>query len=142
MNAIARLTQQHRDCDDILASAEQAVRSGNWNRARQICQVLNVEIEQHFQLEEDQVFPAFEAATGIDSGPTEMMRCEHNEIRQLLQDMADAVNGEDARAWLGHSETLLILTQQHNMKEENILYPMCSQHIVNFEQLVPSGEYA
>ena len=27
------------------------------------------------------------------------------------------------------ADTLLIMMQQHNMKEENILYPMCDQHL-------------
>ncbi|TRZ68118.1 MAG: hemerythrin domain-containing protein, partial [Rhodocyclaceae bacterium] len=34
------------------------------------------------------------------------------------------------------AETLLILMQQHNMKEENILYPMCDQALAaQVEQL-------
>ena len=32
-------------------------------------------------------------------------------------------------AYLGVAETLLIMMQQHNMKEENVLYPMCDQHL-------------
>ena len=31
----------------------------------------------------------------------------------------------------GIADTLLIMMQQHNMKEENILYPMCDQHLSN-----------
>ena len=31
--------------------------------------------------------------------------------------------------YLGIAETLLIMMQQHNMKEENVLYPMCDQHL-------------
>jgi iron-sulfur cluster repair protein YtfE (RIC family) len=40
--------------------------------------------------------------------------------------------GRDARRVLGQSDTLMILIQQHNLKEEQILYPMS-------EQLVPDG---
>ena len=29
------------------------------------------------------------------------------------------------------SDTLLIMIQQHNMKEENVLYPMCDQHLTD-----------
>jgi iron-sulfur cluster repair protein YtfE (RIC family) len=29
----------------------------------------------------------------------------------------------------GNAETLLIMMQQHNVKEENVLYPMCDQHL-------------
>ncbi len=31
--------------------------------------------------------------------------------------------------YLGYAETLLIMMQQHNLKEENVLYPMCDQHL-------------
>ena len=31
---------------------------------------------------------------------------------------------------LSQAESLLIMMQQHNMKEENVLYPMCDQHLV------------
>ena len=36
-----------------------------------------------------------------------------------------------ADEYAGNAETLLIMMQQHNMKEENILYPMCDQHLGN-----------
>ena len=41
----------------------------------------------------------------------------------------EALAAQDAEDYAGNAETLLILTQQHNMKEENVLYPMCDQHL-------------
>jgi iron-sulfur cluster repair protein YtfE (RIC family) len=41
--------------------------------------------------------------------------------------MNEALVARDAENFAGAAETLLILMQQHNMKEENILYPMCDQ---------------
>jgi len=38
--------------------------------------------------------------------------------------LTDALTRRDKIAYLGHSESLNIMLQQHNMKEENILYPM------------------
>jgi hemerythrin-like domain-containing protein len=61
----------------------------------------------------------------MTSGPTEVMRGEHRQMRDLLAQMKDALTSRDADAFSGAAETLLILMQQHNMKEENILYPMC-----------------
>jgi hypothetical protein len=39
---------------------------------------------------------------------------------------------------MGNAETLLIMMQQHNVKEENVLYPMCDQHLADqLENLLP-----
>ena len=62
-------------------------------------------------------------------GPTRVMRAEHAQMRELLAAAGEALAAEDADDYAGNAETLLILAQQHNMKEENVLYPMCDQHL-------------
>lgn len=62
-------------------------------------------------------------------GPTQVMRMEHGQIRALLDDAVDALEQANPDDFLGLADTLLIMMQQHNMKEENILYPMCDQHL-------------
>jgi hypothetical protein len=55
------------------------------------------------------------------------MRIEHEQMRALLGEMAAATAAKDANQYLGLSDTLLVLMQQHNMKEEGMLYPMMDQ---------------
>jgi iron-sulfur cluster repair protein YtfE (RIC family) len=55
------------------------------------------------------------------------MRTEHGEMRDALAGMRSALDGKHADAYLGLSETLLMLLRQHNLKEERILYPMADQ---------------
>ena len=62
-------------------------------------------------------------------GPTAVMRSEHAQILELLEAAAEAIATHDADEYSGYAETLHIMTQQHNMKEENVLYPMCDQHL-------------
>lgn len=57
-------------------------------------------------------------------GPTQMMRQEHVPMRELLQALGVSVAERNRQQYLGQSETLLALMQQHNVKEENVLYPM------------------
>jgi len=137
MNALQRLIAQHRGCDDALVVAEAAARGEDWPSARHAFQRFAADMQRHFALEEERLFPAFEDATGMKSGPTMVMRREHEEMRQLFADMQTASDAGRREDYLGASETLLILMQQHNMKEENILYPMCSHQLPDFEQLVP-----
>jgi hemerythrin-like domain-containing protein len=84
-------------------------------------------IERHIGLEENLLFPAFEERTGMTSGPTETMRMEHEQMRGMFAQMRAAIDAKDAALYLGVSETLLILLQQHNMKEESMMYPMLDQ---------------
>ncbi len=81
-------------------------------------------MEQHLQQEEQILFPAFEQRSGNCMGPTQMMRMEHIPMRELLQIMRASLAERNRRQYLGRSETLLTLMQQHNVKEENVLYPM------------------
>lgn len=55
------------------------------------------------------------------------MRLEHQQMQETLAEMSKALGGNDLEEFLGQAETLLILMQQHNIKEEQILYPLCDQ---------------
>ena len=121
------LPDHHRHCDDLFVAAEEAVQRGDWAAAVPAFEHLRDQMQAHFAAEEDLLFPAFEAATGASSGPTRVMRFEHEQMRPLLAQLEAACAARDAEAYAGVAETLLILMQQHNMKEENILYPMCDQ---------------
>jgi hypothetical protein len=48
-------------------------------------------------------------------------------MRQIVQDLSAAVEQRDAEEFLGNCETLNILMQQHNFKEENMLYAMADR---------------
>lgn len=128
----------HRRCDDVFAEAEQAVADGDWALADARFAQFRQAVLQHFAAEESLLFPAFEEKTGMRMGPTQVMRGEHVQMRELLEEGAAALAQRDADGYSGSSETLLIMMQQHNMKEENVLYPMCDQHLVEYvESLVP-----
>lgn len=121
------MANDHRACDNLFAVAEESVANGKWPQAQAQFDAFRSEVERHFALEEDVLFPAFDAKTGMDMGPTYVMRSEHVQMRKLFDDMARQVGAKDRDGYLGTSETLMILTQQHNMKEEQMLYRMMDQ---------------
>ncbi|WOH36787.1 hemerythrin domain-containing protein [Thalassotalea fonticola] len=136
MNAIPDyMTDKHRHCDDIFAEAEAEVAKSNWNLAEQKWQAFTLELELHLQAEEQILFPEFEQATGMTSGPTHVMRMEHEQMRGLLTSLNKSLAEKNSEDFLGFSETLMVLMQQHNMKEEMMLYPMCQQNISDTEQM-------
>lgn len=77
------------------------------------------------------LFPAFEQKTGMTMGPTQVMRGEHVQMRELMDAASASLAAKDANDYSGNAETLLVMMQQHNMKEENMLYPMCDQHLMD-----------
>lgn len=123
------MTDDHRRCDDFFAAVEQAVAQGKLPAGLAAFEHFSAAVLAHFDAEEKTLFPAFERATGMMGGPTQVMRMEHAQMRDLMATAVDALRAGEAEDYLGQAETLLIMMQQHNMKEENILYPMCDQHL-------------
>jgi hemerythrin-like domain-containing protein len=121
------LPEHHRHCDNLFVAAEESANRGDWSAAGPSFAHFHEQMKAHFDAEERVLFPAFEAATGMTEGPTRMMRHEHEQMRGLLVQLEAACEARDGDAYAGVAETLLMLMQQHNMKEENILYPMCDQ---------------
>jgi hemerythrin-like domain-containing protein len=132
----AFMTDDHRACDERLADVETQVQSEHWSAARDAWQGFERAMRCHFAREEELLFPAFERATGQAGGPTTVMRMEHDQIRALLGQLEAALVGEDGDRFLGLSDTLMVLMQQHNMKEEQILYPMSEQMIPDIERVL------
>lgn len=128
MNTITDfMTNVHRACDDLFAVAEENVAKGKWDKAAEQFDAFHKETERHLSMEEESLFPTFEAKTGMTGGPTQVMRSEHVQMRAVIEDMAQKLAAKDADGYLGLAETLMVLMQQHNMKEEQILYRMMDQ---------------
>jgi len=122
------LTNDHRRCDDVFSQMEDKANS-SLESAKELTQEFVADMEHHFQMEERVMFPEFEAKTGMTMGPTEMMRQEHAQMRNLMAQLSDAIDSNDKDKFFGLTETLMILLQQHNMKEEQMLYSMAQQHL-------------
>ena len=123
------MTGDHRHCDEVLATLEQAVNKGDWDEAGKLTSTFIDSMEHHIAMEEEVLFPAFEQKTGMTGGPTMIMREEHKQMRNLFMQLQYALDGKDSEEILDTTETLLVLMQQHNMKEEGILYPMSDEQL-------------
>ena len=122
------LTNDHRKCDEIFALMEEKA-SDSLSDAKEVTQEFIDDMERHFQMEERVMFLEFETKTGMTQGPTAMMRQEHTQMRALMSQMIDAIDAKNKDKFFGLTETLMILLQQHNMKEEQMLYTMAQQHL-------------
>ncbi|MCP5196204.1 MAG: hemerythrin domain-containing protein [Gammaproteobacteria bacterium] len=132
MSRITRfMSDDHRRCDELFAAAEDAAAAGDLTACRVRFEQFQAAMMQHFAMEELALFPAFEEVSGNTMGPTRIMRLEHQQMRDVLVVLAEALIAENLEEYLGEAETLLILLQQHNIKEEQMLYPMSDQCLGN-----------
>ncbi len=129
MSIQAFMASDHRFCDTYYAQAQGAAARAQWEQATSAFERFQSLVHQHFCAEEHVLFPAFEEATGMTQGPTQVMRDEHVQLRALMQAALEGLRTRDADEFSGHAETLFLMLQQHNAKEENVLYPMCDQRL-------------
>ncbi len=137
--AMMKLVKQHMECDDQLNRVEAALHKADLASAGRNFRLFDEQLEHHFHLEEERLFPAFEQATGMVNGPTVVMRGEHAEIRALRDQAALEIENGDMTAALASVDTLNVLIQQHNVKEENILYPMCGGSVPHLMSVLGLG---
>ncbi len=123
------LTQDHRACDEEFAALENAVAKDDWVEVENIYNKFSTDLISHFDMEEKVMFPIFEEKTGMSEGPTQVMRMEHSQMSQILEQMKEDIDKKNKNHFFGLSETLMMLMQQHNMKEEQMLYRMADAHL-------------
>ena len=127
MNISEHMTSEHKRCDLLYLEAEKAVLDGDWERSRQQYHLFYQSMIQHFEQEETVLFPDFEQVQGSEMGPTQVMRMEHEQMLGLMENIQKALDLEDKDGFLAEADTLLVFMQQHNAKEEMMLYPMSDQ---------------
>ena len=118
------MSKHHELCDDIFARAREAVTDDDWEVAERDCNAFLREINRHIDVEENLLFPAFEEHSGMAGGPTHVMRLEHAEMRDHFAEMLAAIAAKENEEYLRAAELVMAILSKHNMKEENILYPM------------------
>jgi len=130
------MTQDHRECDNLYAPVEEAISKGDFEKALELFIPFKQAMLRHFAMEEEVLFPKMEEFLGSGEGPIYVMKMEHAQIRSILDQMGEAIEAKNQQKALGFGETFMIMTQQHNMKEEQILYTMAEQLPLEKEKVV------
>lgn len=118
------MRDDHRACDHLFIEAENALAGKKMEEAKTLFESFYQATNHHFDMEERELFITFEKRTGMMGGPTQMMRYEHQQLRSLLESMRLALSENRNDDFFGIGESMMIMLQQHNMKEEQMLYPM------------------
>lgn len=121
------LAWDHDRLDALLAGARTALQAGDTAGARGAFGEFRTGLLRHIQMEEAVLFPAFERATGMgEGGPTAVMRMEHRRIEGVLEEMRGLFAGPapGIAAFETLRAALLGVLEEHNLKEEHVVYPM------------------
>jgi len=116
------LSWDHDRLDALLESVRSAVERRDWDAARRYFHDFQGGLDRHIRLEEEILFPRFEQSTGR-TDPTAVLRREHGRIRAALDLLARALDQGEGREFRVGLASLLTVLPDHNVKEEQVLYP-------------------
>ncbi len=118
------LSWDHDRLDALEEAAFKARAAGDFPAAFDLYAEFAIGLRRHIGFEEQLLFPAFEEASGMppSAGPTAVMRAEHVEIVDLLEQIADRI-GDAAESLDALRRSFHAVLGDHNFKEERVLYP-------------------
>ena len=126
---ITAFFQNDHDRLDGLFDQFQTIKACDYEGAKQHFKEFKRGLERHIVWEEEILFPLFETKSGMrESGPTAVMRMEHRQIKEALEQIHLKVREENSDSG-GEETRLLQILSEHNRKEENILYPMVDRFV-------------
>ncbi len=119
------MQQDHALIDGIAERAAAAAAAGDLAGMARDGTLFLQRLERHIEMEEHLLFPAFEERTGMTAaGPSVQMREEHVQMQGALQQMREAIEARDPAAYQRGSQALFEILVPHNLKEEQMMYPM------------------
>jgi hemerythrin-like domain-containing protein len=95
--------------------------------------LLGLALEDHAQREEKYLFDELRPLAVVAERPVDMMTVVHAEVRNLLEEVADPARDPISRMW-----TVLQLTEEHFVEEENSLFPL-AERLMDAETLKRLG---
>jgi iron-sulfur cluster repair protein YtfE (RIC family) len=120
---VEHLSAEHESCDRLFARIAAAIDSGDMIRVQAAYHAFRHAMQRHLAVEDAILFPAFEAGSDI-LGVTHMMRMEHEQMQELVHQLQAALDSGNPQSCAAALDLLSALMLQHNLKEEQMLYPL------------------
>ena len=117
---------------DVLFRDYLKLKSLNFAKAKENFVAFKHRLERHIAWEKDVLFPLFQKKTGIIEGPIAVLEEEHLQIIKMLERINLRIQRNDASSNRLEHDLILILGH-HNVKEENVLYPVLD-HLLTVDE--------
>lgn len=125
--------QDHNELDSFLKEYRR-LKKINFDDGKIYFKKFKFGLQRHIYWEEEILFPIFEEKTGMkNEGPTAVMRSEHRKIGEALERLHQKIRERNTNSDF-EEEQLKSLLEEHNLKEEQILYPMLDKIISTEER--------
>ena len=125
--------RDHKRLDGIFNEFRR-LKDRDLNKAGNLFSDFKTGLERHIVWEEEILFPAFEDRTGMySSGPTAVMRMEHRQIKEFLEEIQGRIQKQDLHTG-EFEEALIRILSQHDQKEEAVLYPWIDRSLSDGER--------
>lgn len=124
------LNHDHRGFEALLARCEEAAEREDWKSARTLFDELVGHLKSHMQMEEEVLYPAYEALAEAPQGPTVALRAEHNEIVRLIRDLSRVLSTQSSDLFVDALSPLDKVLTAHHQKEEEIFLPMAGHALL------------
>jgi regulator of cell morphogenesis and NO signaling len=130
--SISDYFENDHDRLDILFRDYLKLKSLHFAKAKENFVAFKHGLERHIAWEKDVLFPLFQKKTGIIEGPIVVLEEEHRQILRILERINLKVQRNDASSnRLEHD--LIVILGHHNVKEENVLYPVLD-HLLTVDE--------
>lgn len=128
----AFLERDHEEIDRIF-ERYQASKDENDAASGAVFSKFDERLRRHIDWEEEFLFPVFErrAEKQVVGRPTVLMRHEHEQIRMYLDLIYEALDDDEAPCI--YENALLTTLEEHNRKEESLLYPWFDRELTEVE---------
>ena len=117
------LCWDHSRLARLLEQVKDQVAEGRLKEARELYRSYDAGVSRHLRVEQELVYPLFEARTGITPGPTETLRQEHEQVQHAVRMMREGLAVLDVQGFEAGVRYLDETLPAHNSKEEHVLYP-------------------
>lgn len=124
------LDHDHRRYEAVLADLESLAETEDWHAVRERFDALRADLELHVRMENEVLYPAYEALPDAPQAPTAALRREHDEIVRLLRDVGHVLGTEDSDLFLEALAGLDGALTRHHENEEEIFLPMASHALL------------
>jgi hemerythrin-like domain-containing protein len=133
-SVVAALSRDHHRVEEILAEADRTVGDREWERAGDALREFRQELEHHMRIEEDILFPLYEARAWRLARATSVMRHEHVGLLAALDAMAEAIDRADGGGYRAGRARVQAILPAHHLKEEQVLYAAIDQVLTEAER--------
>ena len=126
------LEKEHEDLNELFFGHQEALLKQDVRLALERLDVYETKLLAHMKLEEEQLLPLYARAGSIPGGPAEFFTGEHKKMREFLLrfratllrlDLPDPNITRALISLFDAEAAYKSLTEHHEMREHNLLYP-------------------